>query len=131
MERAGRVLRKLSVPGGCPEPEAMARAAWAPAVGKRIAARTRAVGFSNGCLLVEVTDPVWLPQLETMRAQILPRLQEIAGQETVRALRFREGLPRIEPQRAAGARARQDEADGIEDPVLRRLYKASRSRSLA
>lgn len=130
MDRAGRVLRTLALPAECRDPEALARAAWAPAVGKRIATRTRAVGYSDGRLDIEVVDPVWLPQLRTMYAQILPRVQEIAGPEVVRAIRFRQGAPRMEPQRASVARP-SDEAEGIEDPVLRRLYRRSRARSLA
>jgi predicted nucleic acid-binding Zn ribbon protein len=130
MDRAGRVLRKLVLPPECRDPEMLARAAWPQAVGRRIAARTRAVGYFQGCLQVEVLDPVWLPQLQTMHGQILPRLQEIAGPEAVRAIRFRQGAPRMEPQRAATARP-ADEAEDIEDPVLRRLYRRSRTRSQA
>ncbi len=128
MDRAGNVLRKLGL-GGADAAEELARAAWPRAVGKRIAARTRAVGFADGCLTIEVEDPVWLEHLRTMRRQILPRVQAITGKETVKALDFRRGVPRREPQRAEEPRARQDEADGIADPVLRRVYKASRARS--
>ncbi len=130
MDRAGKVLRGLALPPECRDPEALARRAWPLAVGKRIAARTRAVGYYEGCLQVEVVDPVWLPQLQTMGGQILARVQEVAGTDVVRAIRFRQGAPRIEPQRAAAARS-ADEAEEIADPMLRRIYRQSRTRSLA
>jgi predicted nucleic acid-binding Zn ribbon protein len=126
MDRAGNVLRKLGLAGA--SAEELARAAWPQAVGKRVAARTRPVAFIDGCLIIEVEDSVWLQHLRTMRRHILPRLQEVAGQDAVKALEFRPGVPRREPQRAAGARAAADEADAIEDPSLRRAYKTSRAR---
>jgi predicted nucleic acid-binding Zn ribbon protein len=129
MDRAGNVLRKLGLPGACVSAEELARAAWPQAVGKRIAAHTRPVAFADGCLTIEVEDTVWLQHLRTMRRHILPRVQAIAGKDVLKALDFRPGVPRREPQRAEGRGAQTDEADGIQDPILRRVYKASRSRS--
>jgi hypothetical protein len=130
MDRAGKLLRNLDLPRESGDPEALARAAWPRAVGKKIAARTRPVQYIEGALVVEVLDPVWLPQLRTMYSQILKRVQEVAGAGAVHSLRFRQGAPRIEPQRATSAKA-ADEADRIEDPILRRVYTRSRARSLA
>lgn len=128
MERAGDILRKLKA-GASIAPEAVARAAWPRAVGKRVAERTRPVGYRDGCLIVEVEDAVWLQHLTTMASHILPHVQEIAGRENVRAIEFRRGVPRREPQRAGSVQsAAQDEADSIADPILRRLYIASRSK---
>ena len=129
MDRAGNVLRKLGLTGACISLEDLARSAWPQAVGKRIAAHTRPVAFEDGCLIVEVEDSVWLQHLRTMRRQIMPRLQAIAGKETVKALDFRPGAPRRQPQRAEEARRPVDESDAIQDPVLRRVYRASRARS--
>ncbi|HEX8984709.1 MAG TPA: DUF721 domain-containing protein [Bryobacteraceae bacterium] len=128
MDRAGNVLRKLGL-GAAEAYEDLARAAWPRAVGKRIAARTRPVGYADGCLVIEVDDTVWLEHLRTMRRQILPRLQALTGKDAVKALDFRQGVPRREPQRAEAPRVQRDEADGIEDSILRRVYKASRKRS--
>ena len=129
MDRAGNLLRKLKLPGACVSSEEIARAAWPQAVGKRIAARTRPVAFNDGSLTVEVEDSVWLQHLRTMRGHILSRLQAIAGKESVTAIDFRPGVPRREPQRAEVVRQADDEADGIGDPILRKLYRSSRSRS--
>jgi predicted nucleic acid-binding Zn ribbon protein len=136
MDRAGKLLRGLKIGGDSVSAEDLARAAWPQAVGPRIARHTRAVALRETAgqgqrLIVEVEDAVWKSQLEAMSAQILPRLREIAGRENVRSVEFRLGLPRRLPQRAASARPAADEADGIADPVLRRLYKASRKKSVS
>jgi predicted nucleic acid-binding Zn ribbon protein len=129
MDRAGKVMRALNLQGGVVSPADLARAAWPQAVGKRIAAHARVVGFREGCLLVEVEDPVWLQHLRTLAGQLLGCLRRIAGADVVARIEFRPGVPRREPQRSGRLRAAPDEADGIQDPILRRLYKASRARS--
>jgi predicted nucleic acid-binding Zn ribbon protein len=103
--------------------------AWPQAVGKRIAAHARAVGYRDGCLVVEVEDSIWLQHLRTLTGQLLGRLGAIAGRDVVARIDFRPGVPRREPQRAGRLHAAPDEADTIQDPTLRRIYKASRARS--
>jgi predicted nucleic acid-binding Zn ribbon protein len=127
MHRAGTVMRTLKLPCEGVSPEALAREAWPQAVGKRIAGHARLVGYADGRLTIEVADPVWLEHLRTMSGHIVARLQQIAGRDAVSWLEFRPGVPRREPRRSETPRA-ADDADGIADPVLRRLYKASRSR---
>ncbi len=134
MDRAGKLIRGLKLGAGSLSPEELVRAAWPHAVGSRIAAHARAVSIrelENGPqLVVEVEDAVWRNQLETMTGQILSRLREIAGRESVRSIEFRLGVPRRLPKRAEQPRSVPDEADGIENPILRRLYKASRKRAV-
>jgi len=122
-------MRSLNLQGGAVCPEDLARAAWPQAVGKRIASHARAVGFREGCLVVEVEDPVWLQHLRTLAGQLLGCMRRVAGSDVVSRIEFRAGVPRREPQRSSKVRAAPDEADGIRDPILRRLYKASRTRS--
>lgn len=122
-------MRALKLPCEGVSPEEVARVAWPQAVGKRIAGHARVVGFAEGRLVVEVADSVWLEHLRTMSGHIVARLQQIAGRDIVSRVEFRPGVPRREPQRSQTPRAVADDADGIADPVLRRLYKASRSRS--
>jgi predicted nucleic acid-binding Zn ribbon protein len=129
MERAGKVIRGLKIGGQCLPAGDLVRTVWPQAVGVRIASHTRPVALHDGCLVVEVEDAIWRSQLETMSGQILGRLREIAGAASVRALEFRLGVPRRAPQRAVSARAARDEADAIEDPILRRLYKTSRKKA--
>lgn len=134
MDRAGKLLRGLKIGGECLSTEELLRAAWPSVVGERIARHTRAVAWREAAqggprLIVEVGDGVWKTQLEAMRGQILPRLQEVAGRGSVRQIEYRIEVPRRAPQRAEQARPSADEADDIADPVLRRIYKASRKRS--
>lgn len=135
MDRAGKLIRGLKLGAGPLSSEELVRAAWPHAVGSRIAAHARPVSIrqleKGPQLVVEVEDAVWRNQLETMTGQILPRLREIAGRESVQSIEFRLGVPRRLPQRAEQSRSVPDEADGIEDPMLRRLYKASRKRAVA
>jgi predicted nucleic acid-binding Zn ribbon protein len=129
MDRAGKLLRGLKIGGESLSAEESVRAAWPLAVGARIAAHTRPVEFVEGRLVVEVQDAVWQSQLQTLSSQILGRLKDFAGAASVRSLDLRLGVPRRMPQRAGEVRATRDEADGIADPGLRRIYRASRKRA--
>lgn len=136
MERAGRLIGKLKLPANAVSAEELAKAAWAAAVGKKIAAHSAAFSLVRGCLLVEVEDAVWQRQLTTMRSQIVKRVQEITGTIIVTEVAFRPMIPRRLPQRAETARPQEfkltaDDADSIADPILRRLYKTSRKKATA
>ena len=132
MIRAARLISKLQLPGVCLSSEELARVAWPLAVGKRIAARTRAVALFQSSLVVEVEDEIWQSQLSTLRGQILSKLKEIVGREIVQHIDFRLRSARRPVQRAERIRPSQDdEADRIADPVLRSVYRSSRKRSLA
>jgi hypothetical protein len=141
MERAGRILGKLKLPKAVIDPEAMARSAWPAAVGKRIAAKTRAVRLVRQALVVECEDAEWQRQLNTLRSQILRKLQGLLGDTLVTSIDFRPMTPRRGMQVAEAARSEaafqltpkngtsNDEADRIQDPVFRMLYKQSRKKS--
>ena len=135
MERAGRLIGKLKLPANSVSPEQLAQAAWPVAVGKKIAAHSAAVSLVRGRLLVEVEDAVWQRQLTTMSVHIIRRLQEVAGAHVVTDVAFRPMIPRRMPQRADTSRAdfslMSDDADSIVDPILRRVYKASRKKATA
>ena len=125
MERAGRVVGKLKVTTD----EQLAQAAWAQAVGKRIASHTGNVSLVRERLVVEVEDAIWQRQLFTLRRQILARIEQVMGRNVILELEFRIAIPRRAPQREE--RISADDADGIKDPVLRNLYKAARKRAIA
>lgn len=131
MERASKVLGKLSLPQGTVTQEAMVCAAWAGAVGKKIAAHARAAKLVRTHLVVEVEDAIWQRQLFALRGQICRKIDESIGTDVVEDIEFRVTPRRLGPQRAQHATVHADEADGITDPVLRNLYKASRQRELA
>jgi len=131
MERASKVLGKLNLPQGTVTQEAMVCAAWAGAVGKKIAAHARAAKLVRTHLVVEVEDAIWQRQLFVLREQIRRKIDESIGAGVVEDIEFRVTPMRLGPQRAQHATVGADEADGITDPVLRNLYKASRQRELA
>lgn len=130
MERAGRALAKLKLQAHGVTPEQLACAAWAPAVGKTIAARTRAIRLVRNRLVVEVEDQLWQRNLFGLRAQILARMQQVLDAKIVEELEFRVAVPRRQPGRADSA-APVDEADGIRDFVLRGIYKSARKKASA
>jgi hypothetical protein len=133
MERASRVMGKLTSGGNPFDAEDLARAAWPLAVGKKVAARTRPARMVRTRLIVEVEDLIWKKQLFTLTAQILTNLERHLGQGIVEDLEFRVIPRRREPQRAAAALPMLaiDDADQIEDPVLRGIYKTARKKALA
>ncbi len=133
MERASKLIRKLALPGESFSGEQLACAAWPAAVGKKIAAHTRAAKLVRARLVVEVEDHIWQRQLFTLTPQILGSLEKNIGRGVVEDLEFRVVPRRREPQRAVAAEPAlmADEANAIEDPVLRSIYRASRNRARA
>ena len=136
MERAGRLLGKSKSSGRVITDEQIACSAWATAVGKKIAAHTKAMELVRTRLVIEVEDHIWQTQLFALRSQILPRLEQLTARPIVTELEFRIGVPKRAPQREEKANAAEgtlfaDEADAIRDPILRRIYIASRRRASA
>jgi Dna[CI] antecedent, DciA len=130
MERAGKILAK-SRNNDTISPEELAHAAWLATVGKRIAAKASAKALVRGSLIVEVEDAIWQKQLFHLRYDILAKLTSVIGGGIVTGLEFRIATPRRPPQIAQShsETASLDEADRIEDPVLRILYKQSRQKA--
>jgi hypothetical protein len=139
MERAGKLMGKWKLSRNCTSQEEIAKAAWPVAVGKRVASHTGGVKLVRSSLVVEVEDDIWRRQLFSLRGQILKRLEDVLGEGIVTDIEFRTAVPRRLPQREERPwrRAEEqsalpgDEADRIEDPVLRRSYKAARRRRSA
>ena len=133
MERLSKLIRGLRLPGEVITESDLACAAWAQAVGKRIAAHTRAAKLVRRRLVVEVEDRIWQQQLFVLSYQIVRNLARHLGPDVVEDLEFRVVPRRLEPRRAvlSAAAVTADEADAIADPVLRGIYKASRTKALA
>jgi hypothetical protein len=131
MERAGRVISRAKLADGTVCLEELACTAWPAAVGKKIAVHTRATSLAGGRLRVEVEDAVWQRQLSVLKRQILARLEEVVGTSVVRDVDFRVVPHRRLPQLAAEPHKRADEADQIQDPVLRAIYRQQRRRRSA
>jgi hypothetical protein len=132
MERIGRAVAQLKLSNHGVTDEKLARAAWAAAVGKKIANRTKAVALVRNRLVVEVEDQLWQRNLFGLRQQVLRRLDEVLGRRVVEELEFRIAVPRLQPARAEMPFTLEaDEADGIRDPVLRTIYKSARKKATA
>jgi hypothetical protein len=84
-------------------------------------------------LIVEVEDDTWQRQLFGLSRQILRNLERNLGAGLVGDVEFRVVPRKRQPERArvAAPGLPVDEADGIGDPVLRGIYKASRKKAEA
>ena len=131
MERAGRVISRTKLAAGAVCLEELACAGWPVAVGKKIAVHTRAISLAGGRLRIEVEDAVWQRQLSVLKRQILSRLEEVVGTSVVRDVEFRVAPRRKLPHSAVEPRKDRDEADQIQDPVLRAIYRRQRRRRSA
>jgi hypothetical protein len=139
MERASKLIRGLRLSGDVISPEELAIAAWPGAVGKKLASHTRAARMVRSRLVVEVEDATWQRQLFALSPYILGNLEKRLGQGFVEDVEFRVVPRRREPQRAQQAISTvdatgalfADDADGIADPVMRGIYKASRKKAQA
>src|SRR5258708_31274374 len=133
MERASRLMGQLNFLGRSVSGEQLVCAAWSAAVGARIARHARAERLVRTKLIVGVDDAVWQRQLFSMSRIILSKVAENVGDGLVDELEFRVAPQRRGPQRAerSSALRPEDEADGIEDPNLRRIYITSRKRETA
>jgi hypothetical protein len=134
MDQASRIIARWTGVADVISPERIACGAWKRAVGKRIAAHTRAAKLVRNTLVVEVEDDIWKKNLWGLRYQILRNLEKAVGPEIVHELELRVMPLRREPQRDTGERLvlePVDDADAISDPSLRRMYKSARRRETA
>lgn len=138
MERAGRLLAVSKAARRCLTPEELALAAWPAAVGRKAARHTRAVELKGDRLVVEVGDDLWQRNLELLSGQILANLRALLGDPAPRWIEYRLALPR-RPARSEmpetafhlTSQPAGEDAERIEDPVLRRIYLRSKRKALA
>ncbi|HTU44509.1 MAG TPA: DUF721 domain-containing protein [Bryobacteraceae bacterium] len=138
MERAARLIQKNKYSRQLLTDDELARAVWPAAVGKAIAAHTSNLRLVRTTLVVEVEDAIWQKQLHALSFQIVERLRKITGSDAIQDVEFRIAVPRRQPQRAESPRPdaeqRDDpeqEADAIQDPVLKKIYRMSRKKASA
>jgi len=128
MERAAGLIKSKKLSREILSDEELARAIWPAAVGKAITAHTGRLKLVRTTLVVEVEDAIWQKQLHTLSAQILQRLRALSKSDFIADLEFRIGIPRKQTERAT-LRAAQDEAEQIQDPVMKKLYRMSRNKA--
>ena len=136
MDQASRIIARWNSAAGVIGHERIACGAWKRAVGKRIAVHTRALKLVRTSLVIEVEDEIWRDNLWGLRYQVLNNLEKALGPGIVTDIELRVMPLRRPPQREdrpalMPQSAESDEADKIEDPGLRRIYKMSRKRHTA
>jgi predicted nucleic acid-binding Zn ribbon protein len=89
MERASKLIRGLRLSEDVLSAGDLACAAWPQAVGKKIAAHTRACRMVRARLIVEVEDHIWQRQLFALTPHILGNLERSVGGGLVEDLEFR------------------------------------------
>jgi len=68
---------------------ASVQAAWAEALGERLAGVATPISERAGTLTIECVDGVWAQELDLMQEQLLGRLREVLGERAPQALKFR------------------------------------------
>jgi len=132
MERAARLFKNNKYSRQIIGDEDIVRGLWPAAVGKAIARHTGKMTVVRNTLVVEVEDAIWQKQLFCLSRQIVDRVQKLMGSTSIAEIEFRIGVPRRQPQRAESIHTFSlDGADGIQDPVLKKVYRLSRKRATA
>ena len=109
MERAGQSLRSALRRVARPEkPLDLLAAVWPLLVGRRLAAHTRPVAWSKGCVNVAVDQPQWQNQLESMGKDVRAEVNRWWGSELVREIRFVPDRPKRPEARYSIPKHRDD-----------------------
>jgi predicted nucleic acid-binding Zn ribbon protein len=99
---------------------------WPEVVGEAIARRTEVNGLKFHTAVVKVSGAMWIQELNLMKPQILSRLRDALGNDSVRELRFMQGrLSRREPRKLRPVGRNQRAAidlPGLNDPELRSAF---------
>jgi len=70
-------------------PELAVELAWSCAAGEGLRRNTNPVRFAGGRLTVSVADALWQKQLDSMRAELIFRMNKLLGSATVNEIVFR------------------------------------------
>ena len=90
MESLARILPGLMRDLGLEDRAAGWRAVseWPALAGERVASRSRATGFRDGVLTVEVEGSAWMHELGFLKRELVRRVNEHLGAEIVREVKF-------------------------------------------
>lgn len=64
---------------------------WEEAVGRTVTRHCRPVSITEGILVIEAKNNVWMQELSLLRQGIMDKINELLGWEAVRELRFKIG----------------------------------------
>ena len=108
---------------------------WNDVVGEPIARNAQPEKIRNGTLFVKVASPVWMQQLQYMKAMIVERINQRLKADTVKNIFFIVGRidadnakgppPPVPPQPAVPTDRQLDEQyfESVADPELRQAFK--------
>jgi hypothetical protein len=100
--------------------EAAAIAAWKHAAGEGLKEHAVALKLENRTLTIAVADPIWQKQLNSMRGQLLFRVNTILGQPLVSAFVFV-----IDPKLANASMEPPDQDEPLDNEVPLELWSAA------
>ncbi len=86
-EALGKLTKSLGIEKAVDEYAVVA--SWAAIVGERIAGIATAQRIENGVLFVTVATAPWRTELAMQRQQIIRKINEEAGKQIVKEIRFR------------------------------------------
>lgn len=79
--------------------------AWEKAVGDIVAQNSRALSISEGILVIETKDNVWMQEISLYRQSIIEKINEMLGFDAVKELRFRIGTVKRSGKREGAGNA--------------------------
>lgn len=109
---------------------------WDKTVGKQIADRARPLAIRDGVLTVAVSSAPWMQQLTFLKKGIVEKLNKALGEQLVRDIYLKAGLPAAPPPPAkqSGSKPRpltaaeqkfiEEQAASVADPELRDALKS-------
>lgn len=77
---------------------------WPQAVGSQIALQTKPDCLKGSTLFVKTTSSIWAQQLHFLKDDIIRKLNDLAGKETVKEIRFSLGHEISAPSERSGPR---------------------------
>lgn len=64
---------------------------WESAVGDAIAGNTRPAALKDKLLLVNVSDPIWIQQLQFLKADMIAKINGALGKNMIEEIKFKVG----------------------------------------
>jgi Protein of unknown function (DUF721). len=128
LEPLGQIIRKVAKREGLPLHAADMRLLnfWDRAVGPQVAAQTYPEDIRRGILQVRVSSSVWMHQLQFLKEDILRKLHDVMGSDSVKGFRFSIGeIPRLAPAPKPDAPPREVLGTSLLKPRDRRLIEES------
>ena len=84
-EFLGRVIRRLDHPDGA---QAWLESSWPRVVGTTLAAHTRPLRCTSGCLEISTDGKAWRNQMEIMKEDFCARINQSWGGNLIRDVKF-------------------------------------------